>query len=449
MLKKTLFSCFSNHDETRLLAKKSKQLAFQLTHDRLTGLKNRYALEQDNKEHFTPILLIDIDKFHHYNELYGIEIGNVVLHVFAQFLDAFAQKHAYEPYRIYGDGFVLKSQNTAKTHDIIYADILTFLEELSQYKMHVEIEEELVQIEVSVTIAISMEKKYQLEKANIALKHARVEQKDFLAYYHALNTEKKLQDTLYWRKEIKEAIKEERMIPVFQPIVNQKGEILKYEVLTRLKQVGINGTTYVSPVQFLDIAIKTKQYRHITRAIIKNSFLFMKEKEVDFSINLLFSDIKNRKTMQYLKEQIIYHDIGHRLVLEIVESEDIKDYKLLKSVIGRFRDLGVRIAIDDFGSGFSNYAYILEIAPDYLKIDGSLIKEIDHDENAHKLVSSIQTLATSLGIKTIAEYIHSKEVFDVCQALKIDEFQGFYFSAPLSAKELEVSGAKKKALDTV
>jgi diguanylate cyclase (GGDEF)-like protein len=450
MLKKSFLSCFSNHDETHLLAlaRKTKQLEFQLTHDRLTGLKNRYALEEAIKNHFTPILLVDIDEFHHYNELYGIEVGNEVLQNFAKFLDEFAQKHAYDTYRIYGDGFILKSQLSSKTHDVIYEDIITFLEELAQYKMHIEIEEETVWIEVNTTIAISMEKRYVLEKANIALKHARVEQKDFLAYYHALNTEKKLQDTLYWRKEIKEAIKDERMIPVFQPIVNQKGEILKYEVLTRLKQVGINGITYISPVQFLDIAIKTKQYRHITRAIIKNSFSIMKNKEVDFSINLLFSDIKNRKTMQYLKEQIIYHDIGSRLVLEIVESEDIKDYKLLKSVIGRFRDLGVRIAIDDFGSGFSNYAYILEIAPDYLKIDGSLIKEIDRDKNAYKLVSSIQTLASSLSIKTIAEYIHSKEVFDVCQALGIDEFQGYYFSEPLAANALQTQETKALSLSS-
>jgi diguanylate cyclase (GGDEF)-like protein len=437
MLKKKILSYCSSDNETRLLAQKTEELAFQLTHDRLTNLKNRYALEEDIQENFSPILLIDIDEFHHYNELYGIEVGNKVLQNFAQFLDDFGLLHGYDSYRVYGDGFVLKSQDSIKLHDVIYEDIILFLEELSHNSIYIEIEEEWVQIEISATIAISMEKKYVLEKATIALKHARLEQRDFLAYYHALNTEKKLQDTLYWRREIKEAIKEERMVPVFQPIVNSDGKILKYEVLTRLKQVGINGVDYVSPGQFLDIAIKTKQYRHITRAIIKNSFSVMKEKEVDFSINLLFSDIKNRTTMHYLKEQIIYHDIGHRLVLEIVESEDIKDYKLLKSVIGRFRDLGVRIAIDDFGSGFSNYAYILEIAPDYLKIDGSLIKAIDRDENAYKLVSSIQTLATSLGIKTIAEYIHSKEVFDVCKALHIDEFQGYYFKEPLLAEELQ------------
>jgi EAL domain-containing protein (putative c-di-GMP-specific phosphodiesterase class I) len=232
------------------------------------------------------------------------------------------------------------------------------------------------------------------------------------------------------------------MIPVFQPIVDKEGNTLKYEVLTRLKQVGINGTEYISPFHFLDIAIKTKQYRYITRSVIRKSFEIMRDKEVDFSINLLFSDIKNVETMQYLKEQIIAYDIGHRLVLEIVESEDIKDYKLLKNVIGNFRELGVRIAIDDFGSGFSNYAYILEIAPDYLKIDGSLIKEIDSDSNAYKLVSSIQTLASSLGIKTIAEYIHSEAVFETTKKLGIDEFQGFYFSKPLDVEAFE----KREAL---
>jgi len=409
---------------------------YQLYHDGLTNLKNRHALDKALKEAFNPILLVDIDKFHNYNELYGIDVGNEVLKRFSTFLVHFAKEHTYEVYRIHGDGFILMSRKEYIDQDIIYHDINQLLEKLSEYKVPLTVAGEEVAIEISATVAVSLEKEYALEKANIALKHARREQKDFLAYYNAMNSEKELKETLYWSREIKEALKENRIIPVFQPIVNKNGDTLKYEVLTRLRQVTAEGVKTISPFIFLDIAIKTKQYRHITRAMIEKSFEVMKDKEVDFSINLLFADIKNRQTMQFLKEQIIHYGLGHRLVLEIVESEDIKDYDLLKSVIGKFRELGVRIAIDDFGSGFSNYAYILEIAPDYLKIDGSLIKKIDVDKDAYKLVSSIQTLASSLGIKTIAEYIHSKEVFDSVKGLNIDEYQGFYFSEPLDEEAL-------------
>ncbi len=413
------------------------ELHYQLYHDRLTGLKNRYALDKDLEENFSTILLVDIDQFHNYNELYGIEIANKVLERFAQFISIFAQRNDYEAYRIYGDGFILKSENSSVSHEMIHHDILDFLEQLSEYKVTFEIAGEEIDIEVDVTIAISMEKEYTLEKANSALKYARAEQKNYLAYYEAMNTEKELKDALYWRKEIKEALKNERIIPVFQPIVDKHGETIKYEVLTRLQRRGEN----ISPFYFLDIAIKTKQYAQITKVMIEKSFKIMQELEVDFSINLLFADIKNRKTMQFLKEQIVKYGVGDRLVLEIVESEDIKDYVLLTEILGKFRELGVRIAIDDFGSGFSNYAYILEIAPDYLKIDGSLIKNIDSDAKAYKLVKSIQILASSLGVKTIAEYIHSKEVFEATQELEIDEFQGFYFSKAIEPEALLVREA--------
>ena len=416
-----------------VVQQRTKQLHYQLYHDRLTGLYNRYALDKHLKEHFTTILLIDIDKFHNYNELYGVEIGNHVLKSFGLFIQAFAKEHGYDAYRIYGDGFILKAHETVLSHDVILRDIRLFLDSLAHQSVQVEIGEELLSIEIDATISIAMEREYALEKATIALKYAREQQKEFLAYYHAINTEKELKETLYWRREIKNALKEERMVPLFQPIVDEDGSVLKYEVLMRLKQK----EKYVSPALFLDIAQKTKQYKYITRAMIQKSFEMMQDQKEDFSINLLFADIRDKETMHFLKEQIRRFDIGHRLVLEIVESEDIQDYELLKRLIGDFRREGVRIAIDDFGSGFSNYAYILEIAPDYVKIDGSLIKEIDRDEDAYKLVNSIQTLAASLGIKTIAEYIHSKAVFERVQKLGIDEFQGYYFSEPLTIDALK------------
>ncbi len=413
-----------------------------LYHDRLTGLKNRDAFERDLAEKFSTIWLIDVDNFQDYNELYGIEIGNQVLAGLAQFISHFGHAHGYDAYRIYGDGYILKMREELLSHEELFSDISTFLKELSTYEIFVKIGDEEIGMEVSVTIALSMERAYTLEKAHVALNKARHDKKDFLTYFQAMDTQQKLKETLYWRKEIKEALKEGRMVPFFQPIVNAKGEVLKYEVLVRLEQESEEGMKIISPALFLDIAIKTKQYKYITRALIKQSFEVMKDLETDFSINLLFADMQDRDTMQFLKEQILLHELGDRLVLEIVESEDITDYELLKSMVERFRAMGVRIAIDDFGSGFSNYTYILEISPDYLKIDGSLIKEINEDEKMHKLVKSIQMLCSSLGIKTIAEYIHSQEVFDVCKKLDITEYQGFFFSAPINTEALLEREAK-------
>ena len=92
--------------------------------------------------------------------------------------------------------------------------------------------------------------------------------------------------------------------------------------------------------------------------------------------------------------------------------------------------LGIKIAIDDFGTGYSNFAYLMDLQPDYLKIDGSLIKNIDTDMRSQEIVKTIVNCAKSLHFKTVAEFVHSKKVFEVCKELGIDEFQGFYFSEP-------------------
>ncbi|MEA3499309.1 MAG: EAL domain-containing protein, partial [Campylobacterota bacterium] len=115
---------------------------------------------------------------------------------------------------------------------------------------------------------------------------------------------------------------------------------------------------------------------------------------------------------------------------EILESENIDDFKILKDFISKMKKLGVRIAIDDFGSGYSNFSYILQMQPDFIKIDGSIIKNIDSCKNSYKIAKSIAQFARRIDAKTIAEYIHSEEVYKKAKKLGIDAFQGFHFSEP-------------------
>lgn len=163
----------------------------------------------------------------------------------------------------------------------------------------------------------------------------------------------------------------------------------------------------------------------------------MREIGKNFSINLSFADIQNEHFVNQLFKKIQKYHVGSQLIIEIVESEDAQDFIIVQTFVKNIKKLGVRIAIDDFGSGYSNYAHILKIMPDYIKIDGSLIKDIDKNENAYKLVESIIFMSQKLGIKTIAEYVHSKEVFEITKKLQIDEFQGFYFYQPLPIEEVQ------------
>lgn len=158
----------------------------------------------------------------------------------------------------------------------------------------------------------------------------------------------------------------------------------------------------------------------------------MKNRDKKFSINLSFDDLFNKPLINFLEKSLTQNPtIAKNLVFEILETHEINDIKLMDDFLIKFRKLGVKIAIDDFGMGHSNLSHIVHIQPDYIKIDGSFIKDIDTNKQSYYLVKSIIALSKELNIKVIAEYVHSKEIFEILKNMGIDEFQGYYFSEPI------------------
>ena len=136
------------------------------------------------------------------------------------------------------------------------------------------------------------------------------------------------------------------------------------------------------------------------------------------------------------KKKIDYYKIGHRLVLELVESEGIENFDDVHSFIQEFKGYGCRIAIDDFGTGYSNFEYLMKLDVDYIKIDGSLIKNIDTDESAQLVVELIIDFAKRMNIKTIAEFIHNDSVYQKIKSLGIDYSQGYHLGEPKFLDEI-------------
>ena len=421
-----------------------KEVEHRYLHDALTELKNREALEQDlRKNPFGGLIVVDIDQFRNYNDLYGMGTGDEVLRQMAKFLRLFSETNGYEAYRIYSDHFVLRNTTGRIYHPKYEADIETLFTQIGN--LHIEAEEQDELLDIEITVGISLEREKALKKAEMALAYAKKNSKRFIAYSKMVDSSTFSQELLYWRKEIKKAIVTDNILPVFQPLVNREQKTVKYEALMRLKRVQDGKVEWVSPFFFLDIAIKSKQYEKLTTIMIDKSFAFIKTISDDVSINLSFEDIINPKIKEKLKNKIQKYGIANQVILEIVESTNIEDFKQVQAFIAEFQSMGVRIAIDDFGSGYSNFANIMELEPDYLKIDGSLIKNIDTDEKSYILVRGIVSMAQEFGIKTIAEFVSKKEIFDICYDLGIDYFQGFYFSEPLLEKDIVKSVEKESS----
>ena len=132
----------------------------------------------------------------------------------------------------------------------------------------------------------------------------------------------------------------------------------------------------------------------------------------------------------YILKTISKNSFGDRIIFEILEDENMEQIAEVSKFISDAKTLGCKIAIDDFGSGYSNFAYILNLQPDYLKIDASIVKNVVNDIKSRIILSAIISFAKELNIKTIAEHVSDENILKTCMELGVDEFQGFFLGKP-------------------
>ncbi|MGE0050123.1 MAG: EAL domain-containing protein [Arcobacter sp.] len=409
------------HEITDLIHK-SEELEKSLREDFLTKEGNRFKLLEDIKKSKRPSLaLLDINRFGEINDFYGYDIGDEVLRIVAKTFRKFIG-NKYSLYRIYSDEFAILADNEDKEHFIRF--IKQISDSLSLNPLKIKGKEIYIQISYS----ISFEEKDTLKKtANMIKKYAKTN-KDVVIYDKNLEIEKIYEKNIMWTTKLKKAFENDNIVPYYQAIFNIKtNKIEKYEALVRL--IDEDGIA-ISPYYFLDIAKKSKQYLKLTKRVIKKSFEYFKDKNFEFSINLTLEDIKSKSISTYILDMLVEYNIASKVVFEIVESEGIEDFVEVNSFIDKVRELGCQIAIDDFGSGYSNFEYLIKLNADYIKIDGSLIKDILINKNSEEIVITLVDFARRQGLKTIAEFVSNKDIFEKVKDLGIDYAQGYYISEP-------------------
>lgn len=411
------------YDVTQLIESK-KDLEKIATTDTLTNLGNRFKLIKDleAKEKFA-LALIDIDNFNEINDFYGNEIGDIVIKKLGHKIQNYIKDSRCELYRLQGDQFAVLQKKPQEE----FADFIQNINvKLSAAKYSISNKV----ISYQTTASISFEKNSDLiATADMAKKYAKNKRMHFFIYDKSLDFNKEYESNLHWALKIKQALNEERIVPYFQGIYNNKTQqIEKYECLVRM----IDEDKVISPFFFLDTAKKSKQYIDITKTMIAKSFEFFSTKEYEFSINLTLEDIECDETTAYLFDAMQKYKIKkNQLVIEIVESEGIDDNnEKVAAFMQKIKQNGAKVAIDDFGTGYSNFIYLIKFSADYVKIDGSMIKYLHEDEAIKEVVKTIVKFAKEMGMKTIAEFVSSKEIHKKVVELGIDYSQGFLFHEP-------------------
>ncbi|MEA2098774.1 MAG: EAL domain-containing protein [Campylobacterota bacterium] len=407
--------------------KESSDLIFKQAYfDKLTGLPNRNSLiNQLENTNNGVLFLINIDGFTVINDFYGYAIGDKILKRLALILEKKLSCHKVKIFKLPSDEFVLvmdMEKNKKNIEDKIKK--INYIVENDDFL----IDDNSIHVTVSVSASCIDKNNTSLKDVEISLKLAKKLGKDFLIFDEELREVSQSENNVKMANIIKNAIASDGIIPYFQPIYDAKtGKIEKYECLVRLKKE--NGDV-LAPGAFLDISQTIKLYSSITEIMIEKTFSYFSKNGFNFSVNLSFSDILNKKTRKYIFDKIIEHDIGKQLTIEILETQEIENDSRVETFIAEVYSHGAKIAIDDFGSGFANFEHMTSIDSDYMKIDGSLIKNIDVDENARLVVETIILFAKKLNKKTVAEFVHTKQVENVVKELGIDYVQGSYLGVP-------------------
>ncbi len=269
-----------------------------------------------------------------------------------------------------------------------------------------------------------------LDDAKYGIKKAIKKNKLYiLANDFAKIAHKKAEQNINIIKMVKSALSNDRVISLFQPLINNKTkEIEKYESLVRI--VDENGQI-VAPFFFLEIAKKGMYYSSLTSKILKNSFEALQMTDKDISINLSAYDIEKEHTRYEIYDYLDrFHDDAYRLVFELLESEEVVDFKIIKDFIKHVKSYGVKIAIDDFGSGYSNMKRLIEYDPDIIKIDGTLVKDLEFDKKSLSIIKGFLSFAKEQGIQTVGEFVENENIYLILKDLGVDYSQGYYFGKP-------------------
>lgn len=406
-----------------------KYFSKQIYTDHLTNLKNRHALDDALSSANSKVLILsNIKEFSLLNELYGVSAGNETLIQVAHSFKEFAKEHGLEAYRISSDEYVLL-KNEENFDNRSYLKLTQKLHaKIHSLKISIYGVDEIIGVEIYSGIAF--DHAHSLEDAQMALKKAKKNSLSYMVYSKNVDTKESSHAILNIKKTIKYALEHKNVVPFFQPITDDKGTIVKYEALVRIVEFDNGKKNILPPSEFLEVSMNNGLYIKIAKEMLEQSLNFFATRSEKISVNFLPNDFFNPSIIDALMSGIEKFESPKRVVVEITEHEGVENFERLLEVVKRLRDIGILIAIDDFGSGYANYAHILQIKPDYLKIDGSLIKDILTNNNSKILVQSIVRFAKELGITTVAEYVETKEIFELLKEYGVDEFQGYYFGRP-------------------
>lgn len=428
-------------DITELL-KKQEQLNLAFATDTLTALGSRLKLIKDLEQvtGAASMALIDYNNFHGINKFYGLHVGDrALIHMSETLSREFAESET-RLYRLNADIFAILGDEAAMKPQ----RFIDLVNRFPSWPFYAD-EERTTLVPLAITVGLACASENLLTCADIANKEAKKNNLQFNFYDPSTANIREYQEKMVWIEEVRCALNDDRIVAFFQPIVEMSsGTVVKYECLMRLQK---EDGSIIAPGAFLSVLQQTPYYVFMTHAMIKQACSVFSNRTCSFSINFSVDDLLRKETLNYLLETAKRFDVFDRLVIEVVETENIHNYDYALETLISLKELGCRISIDDFGTGYANFSYLTKMNADIVKIDGSLVQALGESESTRELVASIVRFAHSCGMQVVAEFIDRSEIAALVKELGCDYGQGYLYSPALAESELPPCPPKSSRIE--
>lgn len=423
----------------KAINKYTENLEFYATRDPLTGLFSqrvfRDLLDYEIKraarhEYKFGVLVIDCDNFKPINDTYGHSFGDDFLKEFADLLEA-SKRDEDILSRYGGDEFtIILPESTEKE---VYTVASRILEKVEKFELNAP-DGTTVSVTVSIGMSIypdhSTEPKELFNIADTMMYQAKSQGKNAIRFPNEYDIEKIHQEVEDKSMIVLDAIKNEKIVPHFQPIMNTSNDSIEInELLMRIEV----DNEIVTAGKFIETAESLGIVHKMDYIVIEKAF--KKINETGYS-GILFINLSPKALIigEFIEKVVKlthqYNIDKEKIVFEITERETVKSFSLLEKFVQNLKLEGFSFAIDDFGSGFSTFHYVKRFPIDYIKIDGDFIINLGKDEKDLAFVKSIVALAKELKVNTVAEFVEDEDILKFLKDIEVDYAQGYYIGKP-------------------
>ncbi len=430
-------------ERTSELTFTNERLKGLVYYDNLTGLPNRKIMMEifnkllANKNKKFAVFFIDLDNFKNINDSFGHQAGDIMLEKVAERLKSIIRPNDIIC-RIGGDEFIILIENIESTKNVeeIAAAIGKRLSSAFVYQEY--------QLLIGASIGISIFPEHGtdvdtlIKNADLAMHEAK-NNGGYEYTVYSTRMKHKAIDKLEMKIKFNQAMANNEFIAYYQPIIDLKSmKVLDAESLIRWKQ----GDIIIPPAEFIPTAKNIGEIVAIDNWMLENACIQCKKwhdlgvKDFCISVNTSYKQLKQDNFVESVLNTLSAHSLSSKyLNLEITEDEAMEDPELIINILTRLKSNGVKISLDDFGTGYSSLSYVNRLPIDIIKIDRSLIMNLENDSRNKLIINLIIKMAHGLNIKVVAEGIETETQLILLRELQCDLIQGYLIGKPMSSSD--------------